>query len=168
MNAQLGADLAQGPALGVQVGRTLNVHGGHGNHSQPIGLPPNQLLGQGVMNWRPRSRLPVPWLAPVLGSASCCWVLLLFLDLLLFIDLSCFCSSCSSGFAAAPPSGCQARQIKVLLNTHLGDAMSPTAKRLGCRVPHSGQDLPTFSIGSRGAAGLIFTVSDGLARGHQK
>ena len=27
MNAQLGTDLAQGPALGVQVGCTLNVHG---------------------------------------------------------------------------------------------------------------------------------------------
>jgi hypothetical protein len=27
MNAQLGADLAQGPALGVQVGGSLNVHG---------------------------------------------------------------------------------------------------------------------------------------------
>ena len=26
-NAQLGADLAQGPSLGVQVGCTLNVHG---------------------------------------------------------------------------------------------------------------------------------------------
>jgi hypothetical protein len=26
MNAQLGTDLAQGPALGVQVGRTLSVH----------------------------------------------------------------------------------------------------------------------------------------------
>jgi hypothetical protein len=28
MNAQLGTDLAQGPALGVQVGCTLNIHGG--------------------------------------------------------------------------------------------------------------------------------------------
>jgi hypothetical protein len=27
MNAQLGTDLAQGPTPGVQVGRTLNVHG---------------------------------------------------------------------------------------------------------------------------------------------
>ena len=27
MNAQLGTDLAQGPALGVQVGCTLNIHG---------------------------------------------------------------------------------------------------------------------------------------------
>ena len=27
VNAQLGTDLAQGPALGVQVGCTLNVHG---------------------------------------------------------------------------------------------------------------------------------------------
>ena len=26
MNAQLSTDLAEGPALGVQVGRTLNVH----------------------------------------------------------------------------------------------------------------------------------------------
>jgi hypothetical protein len=26
MNAQFGADLAQGPTLGVQVGRTVNVH----------------------------------------------------------------------------------------------------------------------------------------------
>ena len=29
MNAQLGTDLAQGPALGVQVGCTLNVHDNH-------------------------------------------------------------------------------------------------------------------------------------------
>jgi hypothetical protein len=27
-NAQLGTDLAQGPTLGVQLGCTLNVHGG--------------------------------------------------------------------------------------------------------------------------------------------
>jgi hypothetical protein len=27
MNAQLGTDLAQGPALGIQVGCTLNFHG---------------------------------------------------------------------------------------------------------------------------------------------
>jgi hypothetical protein len=27
MDAQLGTDLAQSPTLGVQVGRTLNVHG---------------------------------------------------------------------------------------------------------------------------------------------
>jgi hypothetical protein len=26
MNSQLGTDLAQGPALGVQIGSTLNVH----------------------------------------------------------------------------------------------------------------------------------------------
>jgi hypothetical protein len=31
MNAQLGTDLAYGPALPVQVGCTLNVHGSHRN-----------------------------------------------------------------------------------------------------------------------------------------
>ena len=31
MNAQLGTDLAEGHALGVQVGGSLNVHGRHGN-----------------------------------------------------------------------------------------------------------------------------------------
>jgi hypothetical protein len=35
MNAQFGTDLAQRPALGVEIGRTLNVHGGHGNGSSP-------------------------------------------------------------------------------------------------------------------------------------
>jgi hypothetical protein len=38
MNAQLGTDLAHGPVQGVQVGRTLNVHGCHGNDSQPVHL----------------------------------------------------------------------------------------------------------------------------------
>jgi hypothetical protein len=33
-DAQLGTDLAQGPALAVQVGCTLNVHERHGNESQ--------------------------------------------------------------------------------------------------------------------------------------
>jgi hypothetical protein len=34
MNAQLGTDLAQSPALAVQVGSTLNVHGATVNDSQ--------------------------------------------------------------------------------------------------------------------------------------
>jgi hypothetical protein len=34
MNAQLGSDLAQGPALGVEVGCTLIVHGRYRNQSQ--------------------------------------------------------------------------------------------------------------------------------------
>jgi hypothetical protein len=33
MNAQLGTDPAQRPALGVQVGCAINVHGGHRNQS---------------------------------------------------------------------------------------------------------------------------------------
>jgi hypothetical protein len=41
MNAQLGADLAQGPALGVQVGSTLNVHG-----ATVTTLLPGLILGQ--------------------------------------------------------------------------------------------------------------------------
>ena len=32
--AQLGSDLAQGPALGVQVGRTLKIQCAHRNESQ--------------------------------------------------------------------------------------------------------------------------------------
>jgi hypothetical protein len=31
MNAQLGTDLAQGPTLSIQVGRTLTIHDGYGN-----------------------------------------------------------------------------------------------------------------------------------------
>ena len=39
MNAQLGTDLAQGPALGVQVGCTLNVHGATVTSLSRIGFP---------------------------------------------------------------------------------------------------------------------------------
>ena len=48
MNAQLGTDLAQGPALGVQVGCTLNVHRATVTSLSRIGLPRNSLLGQVV------------------------------------------------------------------------------------------------------------------------
>ena len=42
MNAQLGTDLAQGPALGVQVGCTLNVHRATVTSLSRIGFPPNR------------------------------------------------------------------------------------------------------------------------------
>jgi hypothetical protein len=43
MNAQLGADLAQGSALGVEVGSTLNVHG-----ATVTTLLPGLILGHDV------------------------------------------------------------------------------------------------------------------------
>jgi hypothetical protein len=46
VNAQFGTDLTQGPALAVQVGRTLNVHGRHRNESQPDPLSTNRMLCQ--------------------------------------------------------------------------------------------------------------------------
>jgi hypothetical protein len=45
MNAQLGTDLAEGPTLGVQVGRTLNVHGATATNLSRIGFARNSLLG---------------------------------------------------------------------------------------------------------------------------
>jgi hypothetical protein len=42
MNAQLGTDLPQGPALGVQVSCTLNVHRATVTSLSRIGLPPNR------------------------------------------------------------------------------------------------------------------------------
>jgi hypothetical protein len=46
--AQLDTDLAQGPALGVQVGCTLNVHYATATTLGRIGLPPNQDVGARV------------------------------------------------------------------------------------------------------------------------
>jgi hypothetical protein len=48
MNAQLGTDLAQSPALGVQVGCTLNVHGNTVTSLSRIGFSPNQDVGARV------------------------------------------------------------------------------------------------------------------------
>ena len=49
MNAQLGTDLAEGPALGVQVGCTLNVHGATVTSlSRTVGSPD---LTPNLRNW---------------------------------------------------------------------------------------------------------------------
>jgi hypothetical protein len=47
MNARLGADLAQGPSLGVRVGCTPNVHGATVTSLRRIGLAPNRDALQG-------------------------------------------------------------------------------------------------------------------------
>jgi hypothetical protein len=47
-NAQLGTDLAQGPTLGVQICRTLNIHGATVTNLSLIVFPRNSLPGQVV------------------------------------------------------------------------------------------------------------------------
>jgi hypothetical protein len=67
MNAQLGTDLAQGPTLGVQVSRTLNVHGATVTSLRGIGFPepgcsagacPEGPVDPGASVWQRLARRP--------------------------------------------------------------------------------------------------------------